>query len=618
MSHKALALVNRLDAAVKHSRRTGLVVRHAGAKAFSTSSSQFSHTKHQHYDVVIAGGGATGSALARLLLDDDYNHDNFTGRGKSGLPRPLKVALLEQRPSPPPLDELVEQQHKNATTPNARAYAISPTSLSYLGPSVLGKLIETNCCGVYDSMQVWEHDGPAQLHFVGEDLEGAINEGRLVNLQQLLNDSTSNKSTGRKNRPWLGAVIEDAPFVSAVWDELRKDDRIDLLDKIQVKSIKAPNHSDMGKIEPPPPVDITCVRKGVNDEGEEFTISSNLLVAADGANSFIRRTVGTFPMITRSYGRMAVTCTVELDTSKSRMGMARTAFQRFLPYGPIALLPVWNSVDSSSDREKESGPIYANVVWSTLPSEAKYLLSLSSEEFIAALNEYLCQGPNVNPSLLPDSNQPGGPPAIPLLSTIVREIDSLLRTANTALTMGTWTEAPTRNFFRMPPRSKKVVGPIMGFDLTMSHVATNGGYTSPRVALVGDAAHTMHPMAGQGLNLGMGDIHALASLIKEAVDSGMDVGGTNLFLDRYNEERILKGWGILGGVQFLHEAFECTGSIPGSITEHENATSVGSVGGLKGLIGYSRSLGMNAVNGIAPVRKALAEVAAGASPRLFP
>jgi len=120
--------------------------------------------------------------------------------------------------------------------------------------------------------------------------------------------------------------------------------------------------------------------------------------------------------------------------------------------------------------------------------------------------------------------------------------------------MGTWTESPSRNYFRTPPKSIGIVSPILGFDLTMSHVvtsghgskATYGGYTSPRVALVGDAAHTMHPMAGQGLNLGMGDVNSLANLIKEAVDSGMDIGGTSLFLDRYNNERMLKGWGTVG------------------------------------------------------------------------
>ena len=58
----------------------------------------------------------------------------------------------------------------------------------------------------------------------------------------------------------------------------------------------------------------------------------------------------------------------------------------------------------------------------------------------------------------------------------------------------------------------------------------------------------MHPMAGQGLNLGMGDIALLSNLIKESIDSGMDVGGTSLFLDRYNRERMVNGLGVVGGV----------------------------------------------------------------------
>ena len=377
---------------------------------------------------------------------------------------------------------------------------------------------------------------------------------------------------------------------------------------MQIKSIKTPSYNDMGKIEPPPPVSITCAQ---NDES--VMLSADLLVAADGSNSFVRKSVGNFPMVSRSYGRKAVTCTVEIDTSKGNWGMARTAFQRFLPYGPIALLPVWNTIDQTDGR------VYANVVWSTTPSEADYLLSLSPSEFVSTLNHHLCQGPNVNPSILPYS-APGGS----IFTKVAKEMDSLLRTANTALTMGTWTEAPSRNFFRMPPTSIGVVSPILGFDLTLSHVSSSsvngsrrGGYTSPRVALVGDAAHTMHPMAGQGLNLGMGDVAVLSNLIKEAIDSGMDIGGTDLFLDRYNDDRMLKGWGTVGGVHSLHEIFGQSGSAPISIAD-ANQGRTGNIGGIQSLIGYSRSMGMNIVNGIGPVRRTLAEIAAGAVPRGIP
>lgn len=530
-----------------------------------------------------------GSTLARLLLDDTSGLLNSSNK------RSIKVALLEQRSSPPTLSDVTSKKN---SFPHPRAYALSPTSLSYLGPSLLQSLVKYNRCGVYDSMQVWEHDGPAQLHFVGDDLDNAINDGRLVDLKKYLSSSVS------ANKPWLGALVEDAPLVSALWDELKKDDRVDLLDNIQIKSIESPSYNQMGKIEPPPPSIISCIR---NDE--TVTLSADLLVAADGANSFVRKSVGNFPMVSRSYGRKAVTCTVEIDSS-----MPRTAFQRFLPYGPIALLPVWNSADQTDSR------IYANVVWSTTPSEADHLLSLSSSEFVSTLNHHLCQGPNVNPSLLADSALSNGS----IFTKFAEEMDSLLRTANTAVTMGTWTEAPTRNFFRMPPRSVGVVSPILGFDLTLSHVSSGsmngsrrGGYTSPRVALVGDAAHTMHPMAGQGLNLGMGDVYVLSNLVKEAIDSGMDVGGTDLFLDRYNDDRMLRGWSTIGGVHGLHEIFGQSGSVPTSVID-ANQGQTGSVEGIQSLIGYSRSMGMNIVNGIGPVRRALAEIAAGAVPRGIP
>jgi len=293
--------------------------------------------------------------------------------------------------------------------------------------------------------------------------------------------------------------------------------------------------------------------------------------------------------------------------------MKQTAYQRFLPHGPIALLPVRNgNVDEHGGEGGECSLKYANVVWSTTPTEANYLMSLSPSEFISNLNHHLRQGPNVNPSILPNNSMI--PTNIPLISTLAHEVDSLLRTANSAITMGSWTESPSRNYFRLPPKSIEVVSPIMGFDLGMSHV---GEYTCPRVALVGDAAHTMHPMAGQGLNLGMDDVASLAKLIKEAVDAGMDVGGTSLFLDRYNQERLVKGWGIVGGVHGLHELFGCSSSsgfdLHGIMKDGSSGDGT-STRGLRNLIGYSRSLGMNVVNGLPMLRQTLAEMAAGATP----
>ena len=61
-------------------------------------------------------------------------------------------------------------------------------------------------------------------------------------------------------------------------------------------------------------------------------------------------------------------------------------------------------------------------------------------------------------------------------------------------------------------------------------------FVAERVALVGDAAHVIHPIAGQGLNLGLRDIAALAEVVADAARLGLDVGGPDV-LERYQRWR---------------------------------------------------------------------------------
>ncbi|MGY3236882.1 MULTISPECIES: ubiquinone biosynthesis hydroxylase [unclassified Bradyrhizobium] len=61
-------------------------------------------------------------------------------------------------------------------------------------------------------------------------------------------------------------------------------------------------------------------------------------------------------------------------------------------------------------------------------------------------------------------------------------------------------------------------------------------FVAERLALVGDSAHVIHPIAGQGLNMGLKDVAALAEVVVDAARLGMDIGGADV-LDRYQRWR---------------------------------------------------------------------------------
>ncbi|EAZ89646.1 FAD-dependent hydroxylase [Crocosphaera chwakensis] len=79
-------------------------------------------------------------------------------------------------------------------------------------------------------------------------------------------------------------------------------------------------------------------------------------------------------------------------------------------------------------------------------------------------------------------------------------------------------------------------------------------YTQSRLALVGDAAHCCHPVGGQGLNLGIRDVAALAQVIQKAYEDGEDIGDIKV-LKRYERWRRWENWVILGFTDFLDRFF---------------------------------------------------------------
>lgn len=94
-------------------------------------------------------------------------------------------------------------------------------------------------------------------------------------------------------------------------------------------------------------------------------------------------------------------------------------------------------------------------------------------------------------------------------------------------------------------------GKRFSYPLGLTHAQQ---YTAPRMALVADAAHAIHPIAGQGLNMGFRDIAALSELIIEAVSNGKDPGSPDL-LQAYENSRRMDNMAMAGATDSLNRLF---------------------------------------------------------------
>lgn len=146
---------------------------------------------------------------------------------------------------------------------------------------------------------------------------------------------------------------------------------------------------------------------------------------------------------------------------------------------------------------------YVSLVWSITPSISKQLLSLPPQTFALLVNAAFRLS-HIDLKYLFTLTSP---------QEIEKEIlwrQSLLK--------------EDENTF--PPRVTGVEDSSRAaFPLKLNHVDE---YTAPRISLVGDAAHTIHPLAGQGLNLGLADVKSLCAVIQESLFLGQDIGNPSL------------------------------------------------------------------------------------------
>jgi 2-octaprenylphenol hydroxylase len=346
------------------------------------------------FDVAIVGGGPVGAAQGALLL-------------RAGLCRAGRVLLLERDvpsrtwPVPPAQDPA-----------DLRVFAISRASERILQHAGVWSALaeQARVISPYERMHVWpasvEPRGAGSLRFDAAEL-AEPNLGHII-------------GNGALQRAALAAF-------EAAGGVLREE------------SLQQLNF----------------LADAVELVTETQTVTTRLVIGADGARSLVRR-MAELGIESQDYGQLAIVANLTCQG-----GHENTAWQRFLGEGTLALLPL------------ASGE--CSLVWSLPRSKAEGLLAGSVDEFNRAV-----------------------------------------------------TEASDRVIGDLRLASERRSFPLRRVNADR--------YTRERCALIGDAAHIIHPLAGQGVNLGLLDAASLAEVFEWAIARG-ESPGAGIALRRYERWR---------------------------------------------------------------------------------
>ena len=318
----------------------------------------------------------------------------------------LRVALVEpRRPAP-----------WQRETRDLRVFAFAPDNAALLQDLGAWRRVLAARAQPYRRMQVWDAAGGNPLVFDADTL----------------------------GQPQLGWIVENGVLVDALWQGLAEAG-VRLHCPAQVVSLD----QDEGG-----------VRVGLDDG---LVLDAGMAIAADGGRSTLRELAG-IEVRRHDYGQQGVVAFVASDQPH-----ASSCWQRFLPTGPVALLPF--AADGQPALEGRLG----SIVWTLPDEEARRLLAVDAPVFARELAQAF-----------------GGE-------------------------LGKFELKSERAGF---PLQRQLASAML----------------AGRVLVMGDAAHVLHPLAGQGVNLGVRDVTALRDAMRIARARGADPLGQRL-LQRWARTR---------------------------------------------------------------------------------
>jgi len=401
----------------------------------SQGKQQTADSKQQEFDIIVVGGGLVGACFTALLAQWQQHRT---------IESPLRIALIDagKEPPLPVFDTNGDEGNDNGSDPknvkfDPRVVALTHASQAIFSSLGLWDQIQSQRACAFTHMHVWDHDGTAAIDFSAKEIQ----------------------------QQQLGHIVENNILQGILLAYLANQDCVTVLRGLTVESIDT--QSVDARAKETTRFQLTYSNVKNSEKGATITtlhcengthLSADLVVAADGGQSTIRKLAN---INTREwdYHHKAIVATV-----CSSLPHQSTAWQNFLPSGPLAFLPL--------DHPSQ---FYCSIVWSLDSEKSDEMMALNDDDFCHAIN---------------------------------RAFQNKLGAAVS-------------------------VSQRYSFPLHQRH-ATD--YVSDNIVLIGDAAHTIHPLAGQGVNLGLLDAQALAEEIIRGLERDLPINESSI-LRRYQRQR---------------------------------------------------------------------------------